>query len=347
MDIRMHRVVAIAALAVTLGTTSVSAQTVLYEFTFVPVGSTLPLDTPQGGIMAHFSGTGQGYTIEDHSSVPGVPAGLPGHFIYPTGTTAADLIVSFDQTLTYFGINYAPQEVGCTDSATMRLTASMNGNFVGTTTRTASNPGTQPVATINCNFPQGFNSVVVHYDSPPTTCQSSAPIFMADDMRVLAVTNGVAAFCFGDGSGLTCPCGLVSLPARGCGNTKQGVFGSGAHLSATGVPSLSSDTLVLRTTGTMAGTTGVYFQGSAPIAAIFGNGIHCAAGVMYRLENSLSMLPGDLSSTTVPIHVFGHITLPGTVSYYQGWYRDVGNVGTCTPGAGFNMTNALTLTWLP
>lgn len=41
-----------------------------------------------------------------------------------------------------------------------------------------------PVDTLRCQFPQGFDSVVVHYDSPPPTCQDYGTIYLADNMRV-------------------------------------------------------------------------------------------------------------------------------------------------------------------
>ncbi|MBK9403524.1 MAG: hypothetical protein IPN57_03140 [Ignavibacteria bacterium] len=64
----------------------------------------------------------------------------------------------------------------------------MNGSFVGTSTKTARNPGTWPSATLRCSFPQGFNSVVVHYASRPPTCQDYGVIYMADNMRVTLST---------------------------------------------------------------------------------------------------------------------------------------------------------------
>jgi hypothetical protein len=79
---------------------------------------------------------------------------------------------------------YACQELGCDDAATMRVSAYKGGVFIGSATRTASAPGTWPSDTLACTFPEGFDSVVVHYDSRPPTCQDYGVIFMADDMRV-------------------------------------------------------------------------------------------------------------------------------------------------------------------
>lgn len=340
MKIQWRACAAIAAFAATI--TAAPAQTVLFDFNTAPIQTSLPIDLTWGGIMAHVSATGPGFSIQDSSTAPVAPVGFTGRYIYPNSGTPADLLVSFDQTLVYFSILYSPQEMGCDDSATMRVTVSMNGNFVGTRTKTATSPGTWPVDVLMCNFPQGFNSVVVHYDSAPPTCQDVGPIFLADDMRVLAMgSGGVAAFCFGDGSGIACPCGHGSKPAHGCSNNYT-IDGAGAYLSSSGTPSISADTLVLTTVGTFPGTPGVYFQGSTSVPYVFGNGIHCATGTMYRLETSVAIGLGT-SSTTVPIHLFG-ADIVGDVRYYQHWYRDA---PTYCPFSGFNFTNALSLTWAP
>jgi hypothetical protein len=99
--------------------------------------------------------------------------------------------LDFDKLLVDFSIMYSPHELGCDTSATMRVTAYANGTFVETTTKTASFPGTSPVDTLRCGFPPGFDSVVVHYDSPPS-CQGCGTIYMAHNMRVTSVAVNVA-----------------------------------------------------------------------------------------------------------------------------------------------------------
>jgi len=160
-----------------------SGQVVLFDFDNAPLHSSLPIDQTASGIAAHFSATGQGFSIQDNSA-PVVPVGFTGRFIYPNSIYLADLLIHFDQALADFSIMYSCQELGCDDAATIRVTAYMSGSFVGTNTKTASNPGTWPVDTLSCSFPQGFDSVVVHYDSRPPTCQDYGVIFLADNMRV-------------------------------------------------------------------------------------------------------------------------------------------------------------------
>ncbi len=161
-----------------------SAQSVLFDFDNAPLGSNLPIDQTAGGITAHLSDTGLAYSIQEANVLGFTPQGFAGRIIYPNSINIADLFIRFDQPLTDFSIMYACDELGCHDVAAMRVTAFRNGSFVGTNTKRTSHPGTWPVDTLICSFPQGFDSVVIHYDSIPPTCKDYGTIFMADNMRV-------------------------------------------------------------------------------------------------------------------------------------------------------------------
>jgi len=174
-----------AAVAVTslLAGPAPRAQQVLFDFNSVPIHTPLPIDVTAGGIGAHLSGTGQGFSIQGSGS-PIYPVGFSGNFVYPNSVFQADLLVSYSKPVTSFSTLYALNELGCDDSATVRVTAYMNGVLVGTNTATTPNPGTYPVWTVACSFPQGFNSVVLHYDKKPPTCQDYGVELFFDDMRV-------------------------------------------------------------------------------------------------------------------------------------------------------------------
>jgi hypothetical protein len=163
---------------------ALGTNTVLFDFDNAPVYTPLPIDLTVGGISAHFSATGQGYSIQLVGTLGIAPPGFSGRCIFPSSVYPADLLVDFVQTLTDFSIMFSPQELGCDDSATMRVTAYMNGTYVGTNTGVAFPPGTWPSGTLSISVPQGFNSVVVHWDSRPPTCQDYGPIFLADNMIV-------------------------------------------------------------------------------------------------------------------------------------------------------------------
>jgi len=167
------------------------AQQVLFNFDNAPLYASLPLYQTAGGITAHLSATGQGYSIQNAGVLGFTPPGFAGRILYPNSISLSDILIHYDHTLTEFSIMYCVQELGCDDSATLQVRAYMNGIYVGSATRTATFPGTWPVDTLRCSFPQGFDSVVVHYLSPPPTCQDYGTIYLADNMRVTPIPTGI------------------------------------------------------------------------------------------------------------------------------------------------------------
>ncbi|MEO8513265.1 MAG: T9SS type A sorting domain-containing protein [Ignavibacteria bacterium] len=186
-----RRIISLMVFSLIVSVSPVYAQAILFDFDNAPLSTSLPIYQTSGGITAHLSATAQGYSIQNANTLGFTPPGFAGRIIYPNSIFLADLLIHFDQPLTEFSIMYACQELGCDDAATMRVTAFMNGSYVGTNTRTATFPGTWPVDTLRCSFPQGFDSVVVHYDHRPPTCQDYGTIFVADNMRVTPVPVSV------------------------------------------------------------------------------------------------------------------------------------------------------------
>ncbi len=170
----------------------VSAQQILFDFDNAPLYTSFPISLTVGGITANFTATGQGYSIQNANVIGFTPPGFSGRIIYPSSVYLSDIRIKYSQALTEFSIMYACQELGCDDAARMRVTAYRNGAYVGTNTRTATFPGTWPVDTLRCSFAAGFDSVIVHYDAPPPTCQDYGVIYMADNMRVTPMNvNGI------------------------------------------------------------------------------------------------------------------------------------------------------------
>jgi hypothetical protein len=164
-----------------------SGGPILFDFNSGPQYRSVPLDLTVDGFTAHFSATGQGYSIQDTAQVIGVlPTGFSGLGLVPNSIFASDLLVSFpNEKVTAFSILVAPQELATDTTATLRVTAYENGTFVGTNTSTASGDTfTWPSSTLSFSSPQGFNSVVVHYDSAPPTGGDYGVIFVADNMIV-------------------------------------------------------------------------------------------------------------------------------------------------------------------
>ena len=176
--------------------TPAQAGSALFDFNNAPQFAPLPLDLTVDGITAQFSATGQGFSIQDTAQVIGVlPAGFTGLGIVPSSVFPADLLVSFPQTvLTNFSIMFAPQDLNTDSSATMRVSAFMNGVLVGTNTAISDYQGVWPSGTLSFSSAQGFNSVTIHYDKPPPLGGDYGPIFAADNMTVTAQVPEPATF---------------------------------------------------------------------------------------------------------------------------------------------------------
>jgi hypothetical protein len=197
---------------------------------------------------------------------------------------------------------------------------------------TATNTGATPVVMVLHVYGVGSNFVCNDYSLGAIIGQSN-----------------MSAYCFGDlGSGTPCPCGNDndgSVPESGCAN---GVFASGAHLTGSGVASLSADTLVLATTGLEPSNSGLYFQANNDLSPgnIWGDGLQCAGGQLKRLGVRFSDATGysDTSGYPQPISVKAGNVMAGDTKYYQCWYRNPMN-SPC--GWDFNSSNGYAVTWLP
>jgi len=351
MKLTLRHSARIAVLASALIAAPASAQSVLFDFNNAPDHTSLPLDQVAGGITAHLSATGQGFSIQDQSS-PVFPQGFSGLFLYPNSVFLADLLVSFDHPLTDFSLLYAMDELGCDDSATLRVSAFMNGTLVGFADHTAANPGTYPVDTLACTFPQVFNSVVIHYQHAPPTCQDYGVVFFADDMRVTPMTSSGTAFCFGDGSSGACPCANTGAAGRGCENSAST---GGALLGANGVASLAGDSLQFHGANLLPNTLCIVFQGHSEIAPLaYGDGLRCAGGSLKRMflktavSGAISAPEAGDPSVSARALALGDPIPSNATRVYHVYYRD-GSTSFCPApqGSTFNASNAVSVLWAP
>jgi hypothetical protein len=158
----------------------------------------------------------------------------------------------------------------------------------------------------------------------------------------------ISAFCFGDGSGLACPCANNGQTGHGCANSAST---AGAQLTTTGSP--NPDTLVLVATG-MTPRTSALFQQNIGIgnAVTYGDGVRCTIGPVRKLaarrtaSGSASYPgPGDPSISARSAQL-GDPLHAGSVRYYSVVYRDP-SVSFCqTPIGGlFNLTNVIRVAW--
>ena len=144
----------------------------------------------------------------------------------------------------------------------------------------------------------------------------------------------------------SCPCGNGndgSMGSAGCANSSS--IG-GAALIASGSTSVQADDLRLDGLGLVPGQLAVFFQGDVNLnggsGIIFGDGLRCAGNQLQRLETVVIGPSGNLA-TTVNLGQAGSV-LPGQTLSYQLWYAD--NTGSPC-GAGFNVTNAVEVSWTP
>ena len=162
------------------------AQSVTFDFDNAPQHAPLPLYLTAGGITGYFSsGTPwYNYSIQAADVLGFTPQGFSGLCIFPSTIYQSDLLISFDTQLTSASILYAPEEYATDSSCTMRMTAFLGPNYVGTNTYQIPIPGTWPSGTLSFSSTSPFDNIVIHYDAPPPTGGDYGPIFMVDNLVV-------------------------------------------------------------------------------------------------------------------------------------------------------------------
>ena len=178
-----------------------------------------------------------------------------------------------------------------------------------------------------------------------------------DEIRVVTRSSGgsspYVAHCFGDGSSGNCPCGnnVPSGTAAGCLNSAS----SGGRLSPGGSNSVDAANFSLILTDLFSLRFAIVFMGNPQAAAAmpFGEGLLCVspgptnAGFL-RFPIQFSDHSGSLVQSDIVAYTQAHFSGPNQISSgksfnFQGYYRDPANVA-CN-GGGFNLTNALTVTF--
>jgi hypothetical protein len=160
-------------------------------------------------------------------------------------------------------------------------------------------------------------------------------------------------YCFGDGSGHTCPCdpGQVGSTGHGCANST----GEGAILSGSGTTSVTGDSLQLHVSNMPNPTTVLFIQGTIQQnggqGSFAGDGLLCVngpGGTLIRLgahagQPGASDYGAGIGNDPL-ISVRGQIPAIGATRYYQAYYRD--NTVFCTMQP-FNFSNGLAVVWTP
>jgi len=170
---------------------------------------------------------------------------------------------------------------------------------------------------------------------------------MTSDVFVAVCTTG-RAFCSGDGTSATCPCGNVGAWNAGCPNS----VGSGAILTGEGRSLVSNDTLALLVRELPTNSTVVFLQGSLQQnggnGSAFGDGVRCVGGSVVRLGQRVAPLGHATWGFGAPgsplLSVQSNVPSGGDLRLYQAWYRNAAPF--CTT-ATYNLTNGLEISWLP
>ena len=143
--------------------------------------------------------------------------------------------------------------------------------------------------------------------------------------------------------------GLVTEEPAGCGglstycSVSPNSVGLGALIGSNGLTSVGGNGFGLSVTDAPAQKPGLFFYGANQTAVPFGEGERCVAGALYRL----SVLNTDVLGAANQIVDFNNVPtggdiLSGSTWNFQFWYRDPSG-----GPAGFNVSNALSVTFCP
>lgn len=121
--------------------------------------------------------------------------------------------------------------------------------------------------------------------------------------------------------------------------------GVAATIGWQGGTSHAANAFVLTAQGAPAGTPALFFYGTQQGGAIFGNGILCSAPGVFRLgpvqfTDAAGAVTRPLDLTATPAVGGPGRLLPGSIAYFQLWFRD-------PAGGGPGLTNGLSVTFLP
>ena len=155
----------------------------------------------------------------------------------------------------------------------------------------------------------------------------------------LCPSSGLA-YCFGDGSGATCPCNASGNAGEGCANTTGT---GGALLVGTGDPCFAIDSLQFEVTGVPGAKPCLLLRGDVQTANPMADGVRCVTGTLAHSQVRTT-IGGATVFTDFLGQPFGAQSALGVPDSYQLIYRDPSN--PCS-GQGFNYSNGWTVTYLP
>jgi len=158
------------------------------------------------------------------------------------------------------------------------------------------------------------------------------------------------AHCFGNAAdGNPCPCGNDNDGTDPKGGCRHDESLAGARLDATGIASVTADSIILHGSRGPASNATLFFQGTNDIDGAgytLGDGIRCAGGGVIRLGVVWTDAAGEASTWPTVITTRsasqGHAISPGETLHYQWWIRDPGG-SPC--GHDSNTSNGYSIPW--
>jgi len=133
---------------------------------------------------------------------------------------------------------------------------------------------------------------------------------------------------------------------RFCG-AQPNSSGASTRIAKSGSIGIEDDLLTLRAFRAVPSQLALFFYGAEAAPAPFGDGTLCVGAPVFRQPPALSVDPGGtvelpLELTEPPLGSGPGQVTPGSTWAFQLWYRDPAG-----PGAGFNLSDALRIQFLP
>jgi hypothetical protein len=311
---------------------------------FIGVEGDIAFD-PTSGVLYAIDGTGSLFTINTSTGVGTVIGSVPGAMDLSAMTfdISGNLYIVDTAATTLLHVNKFTAAV----ISTVNLVPPPNGGVAGM----AFDPVSQKLF-----FASGSGTTDNLYKVNQFTGSMTlvGPLTgTVDGLGALTFTpvpSLFGPFCFGDGTSVPCPCQNNGTAGHGCNNS---VATGGAKLTASGTASLSSDTMVLTTTGELPSALSIVLQGSMAIAPTdFGDGLRCVGGILKRLyiKHAVAGSITAPSGSDLPISQQsasqGAPISQGATRVYQVYYRDPSTTFCPSPqGNTFNISSGIAVTW--
>ena len=132
-----------------------------------------------------------------------------------------------------------------------------------------------------------------------------------------------------------------------CGSAPNSNSATGASISGSGSTSVGANNFTLVSENAIPNGAGLFFYGPNTDLVPFGDGFRCVGGSIRRFNpgmfsDNMGMAVRPVDFTVPPANAGTHMITPGSIWFFQHWYRDV-PAGM----SGFNLSNGLAVQFTP